>query len=45
MHYKKADTLSDSVIIANSNQTYIIQTLSSPIDYGDDWAKWERYGI
>lgn len=45
MHYKKADTLSDSVIIANSNQPYIIQTLSSPVDYGDDWAKWERYGI
>lgn len=42
---KKADTLSDSVIIANSNQPYIIQTLSSPVDYGDDWAKWERYGI
>lgn len=45
MHYKKADTLSDSVIIANSNQPYIIQTLSSPVDYGDDWAKLERYGI
>ena len=42
---KKADTLSDSVIIANSNQPYIIQTLSSPVDYGDDWAKLERYGI
>lgn len=38
-------TSSEGTVLTKSDCAYIVQTLSSPVSYGDDIDKWERYGL